>query len=550
MPITNPQPDHSAQEELVAYLDGELTPEECRRVEDRLAIDDDYRQQLRDLDQAWEALNALPSTAVDDSFARTTIELACVAAQDDLSKKQAEVAAVHTGRKRWWISAGIAAAVIGFLMVRALAVHRNNLLLADLPVISQLNALTQVSDIDFLRKLAAANLTNEMIKDEAAFNATLADFAQANATSRADRRQWVESLPAEQRAELAERSRAFEDVRLRPEEKDRLRHLASEIGAAPDSSDLQKTLVAYGQWLARHSAGEQQSLREKFAELPTDQRVAEIRKLVGRENQQAARHLSPEERAQLQNEIFAIAKETKAKWLEKLPAGPLRDRVESLDVSKPGPARFIATEALFNSESRDEVVGRLLQRLSSDTNEHWRKIPRWQRERQFNQQLSDWIHESVQTKWGPEDLEAFFASDKLDNDTRQMLLDKPRAEFEAELERLYQKSNLGIDERWPLLREFGDRDRGRRGGPPGPPDGGRPGPGDRGPVGPGFNGPLDGPPGRDGPPRDERFGPDGRRPFDRDRPTREGGPRGPRPDGPPPGPPGQPPPPDDNRTPI
>ena len=36
-------------------------------------------QQLRHLDQAWEALNVLPTTAVDEGFAKTTIELACVA---------------------------------------------------------------------------------------------------------------------------------------------------------------------------------------------------------------------------------------------------------------------------------------------------------------------------------------------------------------------------------------------------------------------------------------------------------------------------------------
>src|SRR5687768_1119317 len=97
--VTDPQPEYPVNEELVAYLDGELPPEECRRVEDRLATDDEYRQQLRDLDQAWEALNALPTTAVDDGFARTTIELACVAAQEDLSRRTAQVAAENRGRK-------------------------------------------------------------------------------------------------------------------------------------------------------------------------------------------------------------------------------------------------------------------------------------------------------------------------------------------------------------------------------------------------------------------------------------------------------------------
>ena len=64
--VTDPQPERPTHEELVAYLDGELAPEDCRRVEDRLATDDEYRQQLRDLDQAWEAIEC----AADDGRGR------------------------------------------------------------------------------------------------------------------------------------------------------------------------------------------------------------------------------------------------------------------------------------------------------------------------------------------------------------------------------------------------------------------------------------------------------------------------------------------------
>ena len=75
-----------------------------------------------------------------------------------------------------------------------------------------------------------------------------------------------------------------------------------------------------------------------------------------------------------------------------------------------------------------------------------------------------------------------------------MLLDKPKAEMEAELERLYLKSELGIDERWQQFREFGERGRGPRNGPgPGPFEGGRPG-----------TGPQRRP---DGQPFEPRFGP-------------------------------------------
>jgi anti-sigma factor RsiW len=66
--VANPQPELPNAEELVAYLDGELPPDDCRRVERRLAEDDDYRQRLRDLDQAWEALDALPATRADDDL--------------------------------------------------------------------------------------------------------------------------------------------------------------------------------------------------------------------------------------------------------------------------------------------------------------------------------------------------------------------------------------------------------------------------------------------------------------------------------------------------
>ena len=86
--VTDPQPDPNA-DEIVAYLDGELPPQDCRRVESRLATDEEFRQEMHELDRAWDALDVLPTPTVDDGFARTTIELACVAAEVDLSDNTA-----------------------------------------------------------------------------------------------------------------------------------------------------------------------------------------------------------------------------------------------------------------------------------------------------------------------------------------------------------------------------------------------------------------------------------------------------------------------------
>ena len=86
-PRPHPQPDTPDTDELVAYLDGELSADECRRVERRLASDADYRRRLTELEQAWSALEALPPTMVDDDFARTTIEMVAVAAERDVSER-------------------------------------------------------------------------------------------------------------------------------------------------------------------------------------------------------------------------------------------------------------------------------------------------------------------------------------------------------------------------------------------------------------------------------------------------------------------------------
>jgi hypothetical protein len=463
-------PDH---EELVAYLDGELPPEDCRVVEERLASDAEYRQQLRDLDQAWEALGALPTTAVDDGFARTTIELACVAAQEDLSQRTALAAVEDRSRKRWWIAGGVAAALIGFIMVRALAAHRNNALLADLPVIQQASVLAQVESVDFLRQLAKAVPRDEFVKEDAAFQRDLKDFTAANSESFEERRNWIDSLSPEQKANLAERARAFEEVRQAPEEKDRQRKLANDIRREPE---LQQTLIAFGQWLSHHTPGQQEQLREATLGLSTSEKVARIQQRVHQEYEQAARHLPAADEATLRREILELAKEERSKLLQR-PAGPERDRIEGLDVSKAGAALWILREAIQNNEYGEEAMDRLVGTLSQETQDHWKRLGRRRRERWF--QLWQWIHDALQPTWGPEKLERFFTSDKLTPDERQKLLDMPRTEMKNELEKLYLGSEVGIDNRLPFIREFGDGGRGprnrlrppdepfRRGGPPG-----------------------------------------------------------------------------------
>ena len=539
--VVDPQPEPPHDEELVAYLDGELAPEECRAVEARLANDAEYRQQLRDLDQAWEALSALPPATVDDSFARTTIELACVAAEEDFTERKSLAAVETRSQKRWWIAGGVAAAIMGFVMVRGLAVHRNNALLADLPAISQVNALTQVSDIEFLRRLSSAVSVDELVTDRADYSRTLEDFKKVNSPSMETRQQWVESLPAEQKAEFMDRTRVFGELRHDPAEKDRLRQLANEIGRATDAEKLQATLVAYGQWLSRHTAGDQQQLTDDLSGLSLDEKVSLISKKVHREDEQAARHLSADDVQKLREEIFTFAKAKRPELLERL-QGRERERIAAEDVTSFYQALLVMMHALRTDENADVIIDRMISKLSPEANAQWQKVSRGRRDLR-KLQLGVWIYDARERKGEPENLERFFVSNKLSNDKRQELLEMDRAKMEAELKRLYLGSEIGVEDRLQFLRDFGDGRRGPRGpdGGPGPPphDGRR---GD-GPPWPPEGPPLGG----------ERFGPGGPpdRRFERD--PRPGGPRpddngpgGPRPDerfrrrpgdGPPDGPP-------------
>src|SRR5262245_27407349 len=74
-------------EEMVAYLDGELSPDASLRVEQRLAKDESYRQRLARLERAWNALDELPVNTVGDKFSRTTMTMVVEAAADELRIK-------------------------------------------------------------------------------------------------------------------------------------------------------------------------------------------------------------------------------------------------------------------------------------------------------------------------------------------------------------------------------------------------------------------------------------------------------------------------------
>jgi hypothetical protein len=499
MSSSNPEFDSQSSDELVAYLDGELPQDECRRVEERLAGDADYRQQLRDLDQAWEALDSLPATNVDDQFARTTIEMVAVDAEREATQQAVQSAA--TARKRYWLwtAAGLAAAGIGFAATRMLLSDANHALIDDLHLIQQVDVLSQIESVDFLQRLARDVPVERFTQDSISLSRELAALHSASAESSAERRRWVAGLSPEQKAALVSQINRFNALQKDSEKLRHLERLQQEIQRSANADALQRTLVAYGQWLMQREPWEQEDLRV----LPTDERVEEIQRMMREDEQRAARHLSDDDKDKLRKEIFEIFNERKSAFERAVRRREHDDR-RWLEGPSGGQALMVVLWELRN-ERDEKTTERLIKQLGPEQREYWQSLPRRSRRnerRDQRDQLVHWIREAIQLRPGPEELDRFFANpDKLDNDQRQWLLALPREEMQVQLERLYMADQLGLRGAAEWLNEYG----GPRGLPPVRP-----------PSGFGRGRPDTDRPGSAGPPPHE--GRDRQRPPDRPRP--------------------------------
>jgi anti-sigma factor RsiW len=151
--------ENSLEEQLVAYLDGELDAESARRIEERLASEPEVREALNRLERTWDMLDELGATPAGESFTRTTLEMVTVAAEEDV-RREIAVTPLRRRRRLWTIAAGVLiSAAAGFLIVHWCVPNPDRQVLEDLPVLENLEEYRQIEDIRFLR----------MLKDEGLF---------------------------------------------------------------------------------------------------------------------------------------------------------------------------------------------------------------------------------------------------------------------------------------------------------------------------------------------------------------------------------------------
>src|SRR3954462_12210761 len=92
MSNNNPLADTTAMdEEIVAYLDGELDSVAEAQIVRKLSEDAAYRARLSQLQHAWDLLDNLRGSEADDEFAASTVAMVAVQAEHESKSQQMKV---------------------------------------------------------------------------------------------------------------------------------------------------------------------------------------------------------------------------------------------------------------------------------------------------------------------------------------------------------------------------------------------------------------------------------------------------------------------------
>ena len=270
----NPLEDQLDDDELLtAYLDGELLSEERSRLQERLMDEPALRGRLAELQKAWDLLDELPDTPVNQEFTKSTLELVVTRSQLEATEETSLLPSrsFRLSGPSLWIVLMAACSSLGLLFGMAASWRAERLERRQLPAVANLPGLKIIETFSALEDFATEEdieLATEQIQ-------VLKSRILEGIPNRLDERQdWVSELSPEKQAILWSRRRDFD--RLEQAEKSRIINLVTQIQKAKESDWLQKAITVAGVIYENQSDEERQSLRM----LAPEARVDRLRTLL------------------------------------------------------------------------------------------------------------------------------------------------------------------------------------------------------------------------------------------------------------------------------
>jgi anti-sigma factor RsiW len=166
MSNNNPLADTTAMdEEIVAYLDGELDSVAEAQIVRKLSEDAAYRARLSQLQHAWDLLDNLRGTEADDEFAASTVAMVAVHAEQESKSQLMRV--VRQRSLTWLAVAGLVlvSMSIGYYISHRRVTLSDRNLVRDLPVIEHVDEYRNIDNLDFLKSLERENLFAAEVDD-------------------------------------------------------------------------------------------------------------------------------------------------------------------------------------------------------------------------------------------------------------------------------------------------------------------------------------------------------------------------------------------------
>ena len=145
-------------EEIVAYLDGELDAETEARVVRQLGEDAAYRARLAQLQQAWDLLDNLRGCEADDEFVQSTVAMVAVQAEAEAKTMRQRIVQRRSLAGLAIAGVTLASLLVGYAFFQYRLSEPNRKLVKDLPVIERMDELRNIENIDFLKQLERENL--------------------------------------------------------------------------------------------------------------------------------------------------------------------------------------------------------------------------------------------------------------------------------------------------------------------------------------------------------------------------------------------------------
>ncbi len=275
IPPKNPQ---KIDEEITAYLDGELTGEALGNIEKRLATDNAFRSRLQDLDRGWMLLNELPQSEVHQNFAATTVEMVALHEQHPGNAKYGGSAGQLIQQWAFVGFAVLAACLTGFILSTAIAAllsacgllkNHNDAVLENFPILQNLDKYKLVENIAFVQAISHIDHFSNSSTDAT-------NPLPPHVDNTAARKAHIDRMKPADKTRLHNAQEYF--MALSADEQSKLRDLHQQLVNDPNANDLIGALGQYHEWYKLLDPREHVELRIRTR----DDRIAYVKTLLAR----------------------------------------------------------------------------------------------------------------------------------------------------------------------------------------------------------------------------------------------------------------------------